>query len=123
MGRPESYIENYLVKRVTEAHGLIYKFVSGTIGVPDRIVVAFGHTLFIECKAPGEKPRPSQCMVINDMRAAGADVRIFDSREQVDDLVKEIATWQKTYQPGTPIDPLPVPIIPLSGRRSAIISD
>lgn len=122
MGRPEAYVEKYLVAKVQSTGGVCYKFTSGTLGVPDRIVIAFGHTLFIECKAPNEKPRPSQLIVIREMRDAGADVRVFDSREQVDELVKEIETWKQAFQPGTQQVPLPVKTIPLSGHRSATTS-
>jgi Holliday junction resolvase len=57
----ESDIERYLVQRVNAMGGLCWKFTSpGTAGVPDRIVVMNGHTVFVEVKAPGEIPRPLQ---------------------------------------------------------------
>lgn len=118
MGRAEGYVENYLVRSVERIGGLIYKFTSGSIGVPDRIVVAFGRTVFIECKAPGEKTRPSQDYVIAEMRAQGADVRVFDTREQVDELIEEMKLWKIQCPPSTPQLPSTVPIIQLRGRSS-----
>ena len=46
----ESYIENYLVRKVKENNGLCLKFVSpGNPGVPDRIVITpDGRTIYVE---------------------------------------------------------------------------
>lgn len=48
----ESYIENYLVRKVKENNGLCLKFVSpGNPGVPDRIVITpDGRTIYVELK-------------------------------------------------------------------------
>lgn len=56
----EEVIERHLVNEVKKAGGIAYKFTSpGRRGVPDRIVLLpNGKIIFVECKAPGEKPRP-----------------------------------------------------------------
>ncbi len=58
----ESTIEKYLVTEVKKSDGIAYKFLSpGRRAVPDRLVLLpGGRAVFVECKAPGEKPRPEQ---------------------------------------------------------------
>jgi hypothetical protein len=90
MGKAENYVEGYLKKR-TEAHGgMCLKFTSGVTGVPDRIVLLAGHTVFVETKAPGGQPRRLQLHRHGEMRAAGGDVRVIDSRPKVDALLEEL---------------------------------
>ena len=92
MGKAENYVEGYLKKR-TEAHGgMCMKFTSGITGVPDRIVLLAGHTVFVETKAPGGSPRRLQLHRHGEMRAVGADVRVIDTRPKVDALLKELLT-------------------------------
>lgn len=92
MGAPEAYVEKYLVAEIAAIGGRAMKFTSpGTSGVPDRVVMAPGaHTLFVELKRPGGRPRPLQVVTIEAMRESGADVRVIDTREGVDDLVREL---------------------------------
>jgi len=92
----ESTIERYLDKRVRAAGGVTYKFVSpGRVNVPDRIIIwppFYIHdsaiVVFVEVKAPGEKPRPAQLREINRLRAAGCTVCVCDSKEWVDLFVE-----------------------------------
>jgi hypothetical protein len=95
MGKAEFYVEGYLVRRVKAAGGMCLKFLSGITGVPDRIVILAGRTLFVETKAPGGDPSPLQRVRIREMREASADVRVIDTREQVDDLVTELLANQQ----------------------------
>ena len=91
MGKAENYVETYLYDRVKRAGGLCPKWVSPAWnGVPDRIVFLGGRQVFVETKAPGKKPRPLQLVRHNELRAAGADVRVIDTRQQVDDLIAEL---------------------------------
>lgn len=93
MGAPEAYVERYL-KAQAKAHGaLLYKFVAGEAGVPDRIMVAHEHVLFIECKRPGGRPRALQRARLRDIAAHGGDARVIDTREQVDALMEEVDSW------------------------------
>lgn len=90
MGKAEGYVEKYL-KRVTEAAGgLCYKFTSGETGVPDRIVIIKGHTVFVETKSEVGTPRPNQIRQHKRMRGRGADVRVASTRQEVDDLLREL---------------------------------
>ena len=87
MGKPEGRVENYLVKRAKQENFLHYKFTSpSTNGVPDRIIIGHGMTIFIELKAPGETPRKLQNVVIADMKAHGAEVYVIDTKEGIDEL-------------------------------------
>lgn len=93
MGKAEEHVEGYLRRRVEAAGGTCPKWVApGKVGVPDRIVVLLGRVVFVETKAPGGKPRPIQLARHRELRAAGADVRVIDTRDQVDDLIRELTT-------------------------------
>ncbi|MDE9438043.1 VRR-NUC domain-containing protein [Xenorhabdus bovienii] len=78
----ESVIENHLVKEIKKAGGIAYKFVSpGRRSVPDRIcILPGGRILFVECKAPGEKPRPDQLREHERLRALGCEVVVLDNK-------------------------------------------
>lgn len=88
----ERDVESYLNKRVKEANGMPMKFVSpGLRGVPDRIVLfPGGRIVFIELKAPGEKPNKQQAYRIKQLQDRGAIVRIIDSINGVDNLMWEL---------------------------------
>lgn len=92
--RTEKDIENYL-KRKTK--GLCFKFTSpGTIGVPDRIIVMKTGIFFVEVKAPGKKPRPSQILMHKKIKATGQPVWVVDSYESVDKALAEMENWNET---------------------------
>ncbi|WP_413725376.1 VRR-NUC domain-containing protein [Sodalis sp. RH16] len=78
----ESAIEKHLRVEVKKAGGVAYKFISpGLRGVPDRVVLLpGGRIIFVECKAPGEKPRPEQLRQHARLYALGFDVVVLDSK-------------------------------------------
>lgn len=90
MGKPEAYVENYLYAQAKAHQGECYKFTSGVSGVPDRILVLRGYTIFIELKALGEKPRDQQWVQIERMQKAGAEVHVIDNREDIDLLLADV---------------------------------
>ena len=102
---PEGRVETHLVSQCKKRGILYYKFTApANSGVPDRIVIGNGKVIFIELKAPGEKPRKLQRYVIAKMRKAGADVRVADSNELVDAIlseveVKEVKNNEKNKKP------------------------
>ena len=50
MGKAEGYVEDYLIKQAKAHNHLCFKFISpGIDGVPDRILIGNGKTIFIEC--------------------------------------------------------------------------
>ena len=92
MGKPEACVENHLKRQCERRGWLCYKFMPcGVNGVPDRIVIGNGHTVFVELKAPGEVPRKNQLAVHRKMRKAGAEVHVIDNREDVDAFLEDLA--------------------------------
>ncbi|HEL1821120.1 TPA: VRR-NUC domain-containing protein [Streptococcus suis] len=86
--KTEKDIENYLKKKCA---GLCLKFTSpGTIGVPDRIVVLPKGIFFVEVKAPGKKPRPSQLSMFRKLERLGHRGWVVDSYESVDRALEEM---------------------------------
>jgi Holliday junction resolvase len=79
----ESKIERALVARIKALGGKCEKFSSpGRRAVPDRIVsLPGGCIVFVEVKAPNEKPTKLQLLDHAERRALGFDVRVIDSLE------------------------------------------
>ena len=91
MGRPESAVEHYFRNRFLLNGFMCFKFTApGISGVPDRLVIGHGHTVFVELKAPGEEPRDLQYKTIEDMAKHGAEIYIVDSRSDVDVLIEHL---------------------------------
>ena len=90
MSTPEHIIEQYFVQQV-KAHGLLeFKFLSGTSGVPDRILIGNSQVVFVELKGEGKKPRKLQVYRMEQIKSHGIPVRVIDSKTGVDNLIKEI---------------------------------
>ena len=89
----ERDIEQYLVGKVKALGGIAYKWTSpGNNGVPDRIVIVPGNGIvFVELKAPGAKPTALQIAQHRRLTSMGCDVRVIDSKAQVDALIQELA--------------------------------
>ena len=88
----EKTLEKYLKNKVEKYGGKFFKFVSpGMAGVPDRILLyPFGGIKFIEMKDTGKKLEPLQIKRAKELKALGHDVRCIDSKQEIDDLVKEV---------------------------------
>lgn len=88
----EQTIEKRLKKEIELIGGKALKFVSpGMQGVPDRIVLLpKGKMVFVELKAPGEKPRPIQNLRIKELKKLGFDVRVIDTIDKVLEFIKEM---------------------------------
>ncbi|HEU5223117.1 MAG TPA: VRR-NUC domain-containing protein [Candidatus Lumbricidophila sp.] len=89
MGKPENVVEQRLRTHVEALSGLCLKFISSRSGVPDRIVVLRGKTVFVELKAPGGRLSSLQKIRIKQLREAGADVRVITSKDEVDRFIAE----------------------------------
>lgn len=97
MGKPEGLIEDYLGKIAHEHGFLYYKFTSPAhSGVPDRILIGHGKTVFVELKRPGGDPRILQKRVFADMRKHGAIVYVVDSKKQAKELITKLTplSWR-----------------------------
>lgn len=78
----ERTLEKYLARKVRETGGMAYKLtVFGRRGVPDRLLLMpGGRLIFVECKAPGEKPRPEQLREHERLEALGFTVVVLDDK-------------------------------------------
>lgn len=85
----ERDIEDYLVKRVKAMGGQIRKVQwIGRAGAPDRLVLLpERRSVWVELKAPGEKPTSMQIREHNRMRRLGELVEVIDSLERVEELL------------------------------------
>lgn len=94
----ESALETYL-NQVAQTHGIMsLKFVSpNKAGVPDRILISRQATVFVELKAPHQKPRSLQHKVISQMTQAGALVFVVDSKTQIQALITALARGDMLY--------------------------
>lgn len=88
----ESYIENYLVRKVKEHGGLCLKFVSpGNPGVPDRIIVTSdGRTIYVELKTETGRLAKIQKWQRSELEKRGADVRVLYGMDAVKEFLKEV---------------------------------
>lgn len=83
LGLREKHIENYL-KTETEARGGKCIKLVGYIGIPDRLLLLpGGRAAFVECKAPGEKPRPMQLHWLRTLQGLGFVAVVIDSKPAV----------------------------------------
>ena len=87
----EKTIEAALVKKVKLAGGEAYKFTSpGRANVPDRLclfqvapqdaLTVAKYVKFVECKAPGKRPRAGQVREFERLRKMGFTVVEIDSK-------------------------------------------
>ena len=85
----EVRVERALREAAKNAGGIAMKFVSpGLFGAPDRIVVLPGGLVcFVEVKAPGERPRPSQRYVLRRLYLLGAHTATVDNERTARRLV------------------------------------
>ena len=87
----EKYIEQRLRHEVISRGGLCEKWVSGTAGWPDRIVIfPDGKIGFVEVKAPDEVPRKLQLYRHEQLRQLGFPVYVLDRPEQIGGILDEI---------------------------------
>ena len=85
----ESDVEAKYCRKVKRAKGEAYKFTSpGRRGVPDRLTlfpvapehveIVAKYVNFVECKAPGKKPRKEQLREHRRLRKLGFKVEVVD---------------------------------------------
>ena len=61
----------------------------GRDGAPDRLILAKGG-IWVELKAPGERPRLNQIIELEALAKAGMTAYCIDSIQQIDELIGEI---------------------------------
>lgn len=86
MATPESRVKDHLVERVRTLGGEV-RFLKwiGRHGAPDTLVLLQDiPPTFVETKAPGQKPRPSQVREFERLRHYGFRVLVLSSPEEID---------------------------------------
>ena len=88
----EKDIEAHLVRRVRDAGGKAYKFVSpANRGVADRVVVMpGGRVWFVEVKAMGGRLSPLQRVFLDEVKGLGCNYKIVWSKEDVDEWLRSL---------------------------------
>lgn len=83
----ENAIEAYLHRRVRDLGG-DYRRVQwvGRRHAGDDFILLPGRHLMVECKRPGEKPRPGQDREHQRLRASGLEVHVVSTYEEIDQL-------------------------------------
>ncbi|MDR0592593.1 MAG: VRR-NUC domain-containing protein [Bifidobacteriaceae bacterium] len=85
------------MRQVRAAGGLCWKFSSpATSGVPDRVVVLNGRTVFVETKAAGRKLAKLQRVRLEQIVKAGGEALVLDSRSSVDVFVEKLCADART---------------------------
>ena len=91
--KTEAHLQGYLFRQAKRHKIFCRKMqATGRRGFPDVMLVN-DRVVFVELKTPAGTGRLSalQKREIELLRHAGADVRIIDTKEGVDDLINEIA--------------------------------
>ena len=89
----EREVEKQLVDEVKKRGGLCEKWVSGSVGWPDRIIILpDGKVGFIEVKRPGEKPRPLQVHRHKQLNKLGMAVYVLDDPKKIGGMLDGIQT-------------------------------
>nr|WP_275578732.1 VRR-NUC domain-containing protein [Yimella sp. NH-Cas1] len=79
--------------RCRERGLLSLKLISpGRAGVPDRVIVAPGGTVFVELKRPGGRLRRLQHLTITKLRRDGGEVFVVETTTAADELVEALAS-------------------------------
>lgn len=87
----EREVEKQLIDEVKKLGGLCEKWISGTVGWPDRIVIIpDGKIGFVEVKRPGEKPRPIQVHRHNQLRQIGVKVYVLDHPDKIGGILNDL---------------------------------
>ena len=99
MSKPkEASIESYLEQQAKQNKFFCKKYPSTHLGgMPDRILIGHGHTVFVEVKRPGEKIKPNSQQEWRHIEIAryGGQTFIVSTHEEVDQLLSTLAATSK----------------------------
>jgi len=88
----ESALESKLCREIRKIGGRALKLTTPN-HIPDRLVLLpGGGSVFVEMKAPGEKPRKGQLAMHDYLRRMGHEVLVIDNDNY---LTETIRKWQK----------------------------
>lgn len=83
----EKEIEQHLSKKVKEAKGLSYKWISTVTGVPDRIVILYRKVWFVELKTSKGVLSARQKVVFQNLEEQGFPVVVLRSKPDVENFI------------------------------------
>ena len=87
----EKFVEKKLIDEVKKRGGLCEKWLSGTVGWPDRIIILpDGKIGFVEVKRPGEKPRAIQEHRHGRLEKLGMRVYVLDHPDEIGGILDDI---------------------------------
>lgn len=88
----EKTLEARLKQAVEDRGGWCLKFVSPSLaGVPDRLCLKDGRAVFVEVKAPGEKPRPLQHRRMAQLTAHGFTCLTLDNPDGIQEVLNALS--------------------------------
>ncbi len=89
----EAALQRYLFKQA-KLHSVYHRktMAVGRVGFPDCLLASDVKAVYVELKSPSGDGRLSvmQEREIKRMKGAGLDVRVIDTREQVDAIIREL---------------------------------
>lgn len=95
----EGNLEAYF-KREAEKRNLYLRKVQwpGRRGAPDRMLAAYGRIMFVELKNPNGNGSlsPLQVYEIHQMQQAGIEVRVANTKDEIDDIIREMQSQSTT---------------------------
>lgn len=88
----EKYIEMKLREETRKRGGMAIKLTSPNLtGIPDRLLLFPNRKVaFVEVKTKGQKPRPRQVKVMNDIGALGFPCVVLDDAQDINLLLDEL---------------------------------
>lgn len=91
----EKEIEAKLVQATAKCDGWAVKLTSPpAAGLPDRLLLLpHGVAVFVEVKAPGQKPRPLQSAIHHRLRNLGFPVFVLDDPAQISCILEEVKRY------------------------------
>jgi hypothetical protein len=89
----EGHLQKYFKRQATK-HKVFWRKIAfeGQRGCPDILLLNNGRAMFVELKHPDGTGKLSELQKyqIAEMRAAGAVVHVINSKDEVDEIIKEI---------------------------------
>lgn len=90
---PERTLERAVVAFCKQERLVTYKFTSPAMkGVPDRIIIGTGGVLFMELKAPGNRPTKLQKWHLDRIAMAGGEAVWCDNIETAKEIIIAVCT-------------------------------
>lgn len=84
----ERNLEKLLARKVKDAGGLCWKFVSpGSVDVPDRVCIKDGRVVFVEVKTTERKPRTIQTHRIQQLKEHNIPALVIDEAAGIEEVL------------------------------------